>query len=287
MSASADKYNFFGDKVKQEALIHDETARQHSSFLDRCDAPRDYYDSGHSLAPMEYANFFYNNKKMKILDIGVGRGESSVYLASLGHEVHCVEPSQGFCDLVSRAAKKFNLNISVYQTVAEDMSQISVKDFDVAVFNASLHHCDDPEMALNKVHKLLKNGGVVYLISETHIRPWVSKKRWYSKMESCPVKMGHYGGNEHAYYNWEYKNMLINAGYKNIKRYPSFMLKDPLYRIEYGLRARINGERVWNLWNAFKSILFYAIITRIVNYKFLFNFISRISLVQTQFVAIK
>lgn len=287
MTNDSARYDLFTDEVKKEALIHDETAKRHLGFLDGCLTPRDYYESGESLAPMEYTNFFKSGKKMRILDIGVGRGESSVFLASLGHEVHSVEPSAGFCDLVSQTAKKFGLNISVYQTVAEDMSQISIKDFDVAIFNASLHHCDDPELALKKVHGLLKKGGEVYLISETHIRPWVSKKRWYAKMENCPVEMGHYGGNEHGYYNWEYEKMLLNSGYENIKKYPSFMLKDPLYRIECGLRARVNEKRVWGLRQAFTRILFYMVVSRLINYNFFFKMLSKISLVQTQFRATK
>jgi len=281
------QYNSFSLGVQQEAQINDETARRHLSFLNQCNTYSDYYNSGESLAPPEYENFFANKSTLKVLDIGVGRGESSVFLASKGHHVYCVEPSKGFCDLIRAASEKFKLNIHTYQTVAEDLDKISEKNFDVAIFNASLHHCDDPHKALKNVYDLLKNNGQVYLIFETHLRPWISKKWWYHKMQTSPVSMGHYGGNEHAYYNWEYKNMLKKAGYKSISCSPSFLFKDPLTRIENGLRTRINGKRMWGLGDTLSRMLFYLFVSKIVCYKPLFSIMSRASLVQTQFSGVK
>lgn len=191
-----------------------------------------------------YNNLDLFSKKLKILDIGVGKGQSSLYLASHGHEVWCVEPYIEYCYQIEMISKKFNFNIIVCNGTAEAIDKIKNK-FDVVIFNASLHHCDDPNLALRLSYDCLKDGGLIRLYSETFLRPWNTKKGFKKKLEMDPIGMGHYGGNEHAYHNWEYIIMLKNAGFIDVE------LDKPkdgtvLDKIEYRLKRRIGNKRIDN-----------------------------------------
>ena len=54
--------------------------------------------------------------KMSILDIGVGAGQTSLYLALKGHKVTAVEPSPEFCSFVEFMAQKANVDIVIHES---------------------------------------------------------------------------------------------------------------------------------------------------------------------------
>ena len=93
-------------------------------------------------------------------------------------------------------------------------------------FNASLHHCDDPIRALSHCYESLNKGGVLFLVNENFIRPWMTKARFYHLMETRPEAMGNYGGNEHTFYNWEYIQMLRKSKFNNFGTGNNESLKD-------------------------------------------------------------
>lgn len=213
-----------------------------------------------------FNNIDLHTRKLSILDIGVGKGQSSIYLASLGHEVWSVEPYIEYCNQIKAIAIKFDLKINVCNGTAEHIDQIKNK-FDLVIFCASLHHCDDPNLALKLCFDSLKKDGEIRLYGETFLRPWQTKKGFQEKLKNDPISMGHYGGNEHAYHNWTYKKMLIDAGFREIK------LEVPndgsiLDKIEYRLSRRIGDKRI----DSNEIILILRIIYYIVQ-KYLSKFI--------------
>jgi ubiquinone/menaquinone biosynthesis C-methylase UbiE len=161
-------------------------------------------------------------KPKKILDIGVGRGESSIYLASLGFEVFCIEPTFAAREIIRHISNKFSLPLKIYQCSAEYLNLIPERNFDMCVFNNSLHHCDDPVKALKNCYEVLRPGGSVFLMNEMFLRYYKSKKNFYKFISSNPVKSGNYGGNEHAYYYYEYTDMLRKSGFLEIKEHIPF-----------------------------------------------------------------
>ena len=62
------------------------------------------------------------------------------------------------------------------------------------------------------------------VLVEPTLKPWRSKKWFYHEMEVNPVKMGHYGGNEHIYYSWNYQRMLEKAQFSQIDWQPALQL---------------------------------------------------------------
>lgn len=157
------------------------------------------------------------DKPLKILDLGCGRGESSVLLAMNGHNVHAVEPCLPLCEIIQSISHRFSLPLKVYQGVGEAVDLIEEDEFDLCIFNASFHHCDEPEQVLKKCYGKLKKGGKIYLLNEPILKCYRSKKWYQEALERHPEQMGHYGGNEHIYYYGEYKKLLSQSGFLQIK----------------------------------------------------------------------
>lgn len=156
-----------------------------------------------------------NGAPLRILDVGAGRGETSLYLADHGHQVFPVEPSYEFCEVIEHLSRRFSKNMTIYNSTAEHLATPG-DVFDVVIFNVSLHHCDDPSAALKNVSRYLRPGGKLLLISE----PMLPFFKTHASVQQDQVTRGHelgdYGGNEHSYRYSEYVGMLEQAGFRNI-----------------------------------------------------------------------
>ena len=204
-----------------------------------------YVRTGGSLAPTQYEGLVARlaTSTKRVLDVGVGRGQSSMYLALQGYEVVAIEPNLRFCSILEAEANRFGLPVVACHGVAEDIDKIDGQ-FDAVFFNASLHHCDDPRRALRLAYDRLKPDGKIFLVNENFLRPWRSKA-WFQRMlVDDPTAMGHYGGNEHAYHNWEYADMLRAAGFKSLE-WVRPLSEGAIAKLEFILMQRVNGERMY------------------------------------------
>jgi SAM-dependent methyltransferase len=264
-------------------------AESYLPIISSCRSPEEFYGNGYSTAPGEY-EFLLKRvaKNLKILDIGVGPGQSSVFLAASGHRVWAVEPGKGFCRCLAQLKKQFDLNLVPVCGVGEEIDKIPERDFDAVFFNSSLHHCDDPVLALRKALAVLRPGGFLFLSSENIIRPWVSKKRWYRRLETHAVQMGHYGGNEHTYFTWEYERMLRQAGFSKIKRIPSNLILHPLHRIGFDFKVR-NGLTLPKMRERdfLVRVPYYFALSWVARNPVLFRLLSKCSIFPCQFMGIK
>lgn len=213
----------------------------------------------------------------KILDIGAGQGASTIYFASLGHEVSALEPSLEACQVVEAVSKKVGAKVSIYRGTAEVCDQISER-FDHVVFNSSLHHCDDPLLALKNAKSLLLPGGKVHLVNEPILKIFRSKRWYYKRLKTHPLQMGHYGGNEHIYYYWEYKKMLKMAGLRHINTTPSHAITEPRKSLQLMIDHNLDGQAIYSdqkLWLHYGWNLFLSKMTR---HPFFRNALERMSL---------
>jgi len=201
-------------------------------------------------------------KPAKILDIGAGRGESSIYLASLGFEVSCAEPAYSSCQAIKEIANKFDIPINIYQCSAEHINDIPDKNFDICIFNNSLHHCDDPFLALKNCYDILKKGGSIYLMNEIFLKIHKSKKSFYKFMANNHKKSGNYGGNEHAYYYYEYVKMLKDAKFDKIIEHIPFRYANP--RIVASNLKTILGQR-YNLIERTSRIIYFYLLNKLIS----------------------
>ncbi len=184
------------------------------------------------------------NPGEKILDIGVGSGETSIYLAYLGCDVSVVEPSPKLCQNLAKLAENYEFSLKIYCTNGESISKIK-EQFDGIIFNSSLHHCDDPILALKNCFDCLKFEGKLIIANEPFLPFYRSKKWFYSRLETHPKEMGHYGGNEHNYRYHEYISMLRKAGFNKIISIPNIIIDNYKLRFTEAKNKNINGQPLY------------------------------------------
>jgi SAM-dependent methyltransferase len=234
----------FSAGVQAEAEILDGFQSEQQELL-RAGSPDEYWHTGISQAPYQYAKVFESLPMgSKILDVGVGFGQSSVYLATRGHSVFAVEPSLSLCKLICEVARRFSLSITPVQGVGENLSRIGIADFDVVIFNSSLHHCDQPMTAIAEAFNCLRPGGQLVLVNENMLKPWTTQKRYRRLLEIDPVGMGHYGGNEHSYHNKDYIRM-IRTSFRNVDLLIPRM-DSALDELETLLARKLAGRRIYS-----------------------------------------
>lgn len=98
-------------------------------------------------------------KGKKVLDVGCGLGESSVYFALQGAVVTASDISPEMVNLTKRLAEKHKVELETRVASAEELSE-NPDQFDVIYVANLLHHIEDKEVFLKNMHKCLKAGGV-------------------------------------------------------------------------------------------------------------------------------
>jgi SAM-dependent methyltransferase len=219
----------------------------------------------------------------KILDIGAGYGRSTIFLASRGYQVRVLEPAPALCDFINGLAEFYGYALTIYQAPAEAINRLPETDFDACIFNASLHHCDDPVTALTHCHRVLLPGGFLFILNEPQLQFFRSKIWFRRQLEQGTFVAGDYGGNEHIYYYHEYQHMLRQAGFVRIQNTISNRYRDSA---SYLRSLRVQG-------NTLRTILVRKIYYRVVRILQCSGFLGRglltllreMSLVQSYFTA--
>ena len=266
--------------VQEEARCQQETINSLASL-------EDYYKKYFSEAlGKEFARsveVLGKGKSLRILDMGVGRGETSFYLVDQGHEVSALEPSLDFCEVMESVCRRFNKKLEILACSAEQLNTPS-ESYDVVIFNVSLHHCDDPGAALRNSFRLLRPGGRLLLVSEPMLPFFRSHERAQQLLEESPEDYGHYDGNEHTYHFSEYIELIKQAGFTDVK--PEVVAR---YRskemIKLGMAA---DKRKPGIRKEIKRMYLHAIhILSHPVFKPLLVVAERLSLVQLTFSAVK
>ena len=94
----------------------------------------------------------------RVLDLGCGAGEAAVWFAKHGASVVASDLSGAFLDLVERVAALHETQVETYKA---DADHIDLPDgsFDIVYAGNLLHHVDT-DRTLDRIHQLLKPGGV-------------------------------------------------------------------------------------------------------------------------------
>jgi SAM-dependent methyltransferase len=95
----------------------------------------------------------------RILDLGVGTGWTSVFLANRGYHVVGQDVSDGGIALAN--LNKSKAGVDNLEFIVSDYEHLTFhQEFDGAVFYDCLHHSEDTHLALTSAYRALKPGGV-------------------------------------------------------------------------------------------------------------------------------
>ncbi len=103
-------------------------------------------------------------KEWKVLDVGIGTGNTAVYLSPHVKEIVGTDLSKGMLDVLEE--KKSRLKIKNIKTYKKDIfkEDIPEKDFDIIFNSMTMHHVEDPLKAVKRFKELLKKGGYVVIV---------------------------------------------------------------------------------------------------------------------------
>lgn len=97
-------------------------------------------------------------KDKKILDVGCGLGESSIYFAIKGADVTALDLSQGMLNKTKELAKINKVKVKTHLATAENFQFINNEEFDVIYIGNCLHHADIKQTMKNVMSHLKSDG---------------------------------------------------------------------------------------------------------------------------------
>ncbi len=160
-----------------------------------------------------------NKAKLKILDMGSGHGIASYAFSKLGHDVISVDPSRSNVSGLGAVNKiKNDIHLPIYpiQAYAESLP---LKDnyFDIVYARQCLHHFKNLNKGVNECHRVLRENGLFFATREHVISDNNQLKLFLDNHIFHQIHKG-----EMAYTEGEYKDALINNGFKIIKHLKSY-----------------------------------------------------------------
>lgn len=124
-----------------------------------------------------------NLKGKKLLDLGCGAGENSVYFALQGANCVATDYSPGMLETAQLLARKYQVEIETKCINAEEI-EFPDNSFD-CVYAANLLHHVRPETALQEMHRVCKPGGKVCFWDPLRHNPVINiYRRMASKVRS-------------------------------------------------------------------------------------------------------
>lgn len=123
-------------------------------------------------------------KGKRVLDLGCGAGESSVYIALQGAEVYACDIAEDFLAVAQRLASRHGVKI---RTAAAEAGSLPYPDgfFDLVYGNGVLHHVDLQSTA-PEVRRVLKTGGQAFFIEPLPYNPVINLYRMMAKDVRTP-----------------------------------------------------------------------------------------------------
>ena len=112
----------------------------------------------------------------RVLDLGCGLGESSVYFALHGALVTAVDISPGMIATACELARHHGVAIEGVVAAGEDF-RVSAGQYDFAYAANTLHHVADKERFISLIHQALKPGGRVYFWDPLTYNPAINVYR--------------------------------------------------------------------------------------------------------------
>ncbi|MEW6492748.1 MAG: class I SAM-dependent methyltransferase [Cyanobacteriota bacterium] len=145
------------ETLEKERLFHDTWAAaidvdgiRVADYFEACTAPENRF----ILQKMG------NIRGKRLLDLGCGAGENSVYFAMQGARCVAADYSPGMVEVALQLAARHGVEVEgcTANAMALDFPD---NTFDIVYASNLLHHIPDPKIALKEMHRVLKPGGKV------------------------------------------------------------------------------------------------------------------------------
>lgn len=168
--------NALSEKAEREKSFHNEWAR--SVRLEEL-LVKEAFEAPTAIENRWALEQLGDLKGKKVLDLGCGAGESSVYLALRGAVVTACDIAEEFLKVAERLAARFGVKLELVQV---DSSRLPFADesFDAVYGNGVLHHVELLPTAA-EIRRVLKKGGKAVFIEPLPYNPVINVYRAMAK----------------------------------------------------------------------------------------------------------
>lgn len=115
-------------------------------------------------------------KGKRVLDIGAGLGESSVYFALKGARVTTVDVSAGMVGTALAVGKRFGVELEGVVAGAEDL-ELAAGTYDFVYIANTIHHVQNRALLFEKMSRALKPGGLFFSFDPLDYNPAINVYR--------------------------------------------------------------------------------------------------------------
>ena len=115
-------------------------------------------------------------KGKRLLDVGSGLGESSVYFALQGARVTMTDISPGMVQTGHEIAKKYGVEVEGIVSSAEELD-VPAESYDLVYIANTIHHVQDRELLFQKIHRALKPSGRFFSFDPIAYNPVINLYR--------------------------------------------------------------------------------------------------------------
>lgn len=171
-------------------------------FGDRCESSEKLRDFSHIIYILDLS------KGSRILDLGVGSGWTSIFLAKMGYVVTGLDISPEMIKIASAKAKSENAMVDFR---VMDIEKVDIHEkFDAILVYDTLHHCFQESQVIASCKKLLKDKGKILIVEPNYFHGQDPKAQKIAEK---------YGILEKGYFPCYLIKLLKNHGFSDIKRY--------------------------------------------------------------------
>jgi SAM-dependent methyltransferase len=148
--------------VRDKTVVHDNETRFHdlwalSTPLDQI-AVREAFEAPTAVENRAILGLMGDLKGRRLLDVGAGLGESSVYFALLGADVTAVDISPGMVECAVALGKVHGVEILGVVQSGEELD-VPENHFDIVYIANTIHHVTDKAGLFRQLQRALKPGG--------------------------------------------------------------------------------------------------------------------------------
>ena len=145
-----------------EAIIRDREAAFHDAWASNTRLEdvlvRECFEAPTALENQYILERIGDPRGKKLLDIGVGLGESSVYFALRGAKVTAVDISPRMIEKVVSLGKRYGVEIEGRISDGENLN-VPANEFDLVYLANTIHHVQDRGKLFEQMRRALKPGG--------------------------------------------------------------------------------------------------------------------------------
>jgi 2-polyprenyl-3-methyl-5-hydroxy-6-metoxy-1,4-benzoquinol methylase len=168
------------DQPDEAAALHDREATFHDMWASSTKLEdvfvRECFEAPTALENQFILSKMGNLEGKKVLDIGAGLGESSVYFALQGAQVTTTDISPLMVEKVLRLADKFGVEMTGIVSTAESLNVLE-NHFDFVYIANTIHHVHDRPALFKQIRRALKPGGVFFSYDPLAYNPAINLYR--------------------------------------------------------------------------------------------------------------